>query len=160
VLATGTLALLRLLPFTPAAASVTGPYVVASAADQQMAAVLDAATAPTAVFLISANPDDFFDPVPMLTGRPVVLDFYPWLWSYGLDYGQREADVELAMQGCGATPLTQCQPILQVLRRYHVSYVEVNQTFPATGVTWWAAQQLTVTAAAPGTTVYDVRAFS
>ena len=45
VLATGSLALLRLLPYTPASASVTGPYVVASAADLQMASVLEAQTA-------------------------------------------------------------------------------------------------------------------
>jgi hypothetical protein len=157
VLATGSLALLRLLPYTPAPASVTGPYVVASAADLRMASVLEAQTAPGAVFLISANTDDFFDPVPLLTGRPVVLDYYPWLWSYGLDYGQRLSDVETAMAGCGSTPLMQCPPILDVLRRYHVSYVEVNQSFPAAGVAWWAAQQLPVTASAPGTTVYDVR---
>jgi hypothetical protein len=160
VLATGTLALLRLLPFTPPAASVTGPYVLASAADVAMAQVIDETTAPNAVFLISASTDDFFDPVPLLTGRPVVIDYYPWLWSYGLDYGPREADVELAMVGCGATPLGQCQPILEVLRRYHVSYVEVNQTYPAAGFSWWSAQQLPVIATAPGTTVYDVRAFS
>jgi hypothetical protein len=157
VLATGSLAVLRLLPWTPSSGSVTGPYVVASAADLQMASVLEAETAPDAVFLISANTDDFFDPVPMLTGRPVVLDYYPWLWSYGLDYGQRLTDVETAMAGCGSTPLGQCPAILEVLRRYHVSYVEVNQSFPAAGVAWWAAQQLPVTASAPGTTVYDVR---
>ncbi len=157
VLATGSLALLRLLPYTPPSASVTGPYVVASAADLQMASVLEAVTAPTAVFLISANTDDFFDPVPLLTGRPVVLDYYPWLWSYGLDYGQRLTDVQTAMAGCGSTPLDECPAILGVLRRYDVSYVEVNQSFPAAGVAWWAAQQLPVTASAPGTTVYDVR---
>jgi len=96
--------------------------------------------------------------VPLLTGRPVVMDYYPWLWSYGLDYGQREADVTVAMLGCGSTPLARCQSILQVLRRYDVSYVEVNRTFPAAGVTWWARQGLAVIASAPGIAVYDVRA--
>ena len=160
VLATGTLAVLRLLPFTPASVSVTGPYVVASAADLRLASTLDAATAPDAVFLISGSTNDFFDPVALLTGRPVVMDYYPWLWSYGLDYGQRQTDVGTATTGCGSTSLEQCQPILEVLRRYHVSYVEVNQTFPPAGVTWWSAQRLPVIAEAPGITVYDVRAVS
>ena len=160
VLATGTLAVLRLLPWTPPAASVTGPYVVASAADVQLAATLDTATATNAVFLISASTNDYFDPVPMLTGRPVVLDFYPWLWSYGLDYGQRLTDVQTATEGCGSTALGACPAILDVLHRYRVSYVEVNQTFPAAGIAWWGQQALPVVASAPGTTVYDVRGYS
>jgi hypothetical protein len=157
VLATGTLAVLRLLPFTPPDASVTGPYVVASAAELQMAATLDRRTAPDAVFLISGNTDDYFNPVPLLTGRPVVMDFYPWLWSYGLDYGRRQSDVAIATAGCGTTSLADCPPILGILHRYHVSYVEVDQTYPPAGVAWWAGQQLPVTATASGITVYDVR---
>ena len=160
VLATGTLAVLRLLPFTPPSSSVTGPYVVASAAQLQLAATLDSRTAPDAVFLISASTSDFFDPVPLLTGRPVVIDYYPWLWSYGLDYGQRLTDVQIAMAGCGSTSLGGCASILDVLRRYRVSYVEVNQGFPPDGVAWWSAQKLPVIASAPGVTVYDVRGFS
>jgi hypothetical protein len=59
----------------------------------------------------------------------VVMGYYPWLWSYGLDYGQRQADVAIATSGCGTTSLAQCQSILQILHRYDISYVEVNQTF-------------------------------
>jgi hypothetical protein len=160
VLATGLLAVLRLLPFTPPSASVTGPYVMVPAAEVQLAATLDSRTAPDAVFLISASTDDFFDPVPILSGRPVVIDYYPWLWSYGLDYGQRLTDVQSAMAGCGSTPLGECASILDVLQRYGVSYVEVNRTFPSDGVTWWARQELPVIASAPGVAVYDVRGFS
>jgi hypothetical protein len=160
VLATGTLALLRVLPYEAPSASVTGPYVVVPAADMQLVAALDADTASNAVFLVSGSTDDFFDPVPLLTGRPVVMGYYPWLWSYGLDYGQRQLDVGITTSGCGTTSLPQCQPILQVLRRYHISYVEVNQTFPGAGITWWAAQQLPITESAPGITVYDVRGVS
>jgi hypothetical protein len=160
VLATGTLALLRTLPYEAPSASVTGPYVVVPSADMRMVAALDAKTSPHAVFLVSGSTEDFFDPIPLLTGRPVVMGYYPWLWSYGLDYGQREADVAVASSGCGTTSLRQCQPILQILRRYDISYVEVNLTFPAAGVTWWAAQGLSVTASVPGVTVYDVRGMS
>jgi hypothetical protein len=160
VLATGTLALLRVLPYEAPSASVTGPYTVVPEADMQLVATIEADTAPNAVFLVSGSTDDFFDPVPLLTGRPVVMGYYPWLWSYGLDYGQRQQDVELATLGCGTTSLLQCQPLLQVLRTYDISYVEVNQTFPGPGITWWAAQNLRITASAPGITVYDVRGIS
>jgi hypothetical protein len=160
VLATGVLAVLRLLPFTPASVSVTGPYVMVSAAEVQMATTIENRTAPNAVFLISASTSDFFDPVPILTGRPVVIDYYPWLWSYGLDYGQRLDDVQTAMAGCGSTSLGDCPSILDVLQRYGVSYVEVDQSFPPAGVAWWAAQNLPVIASAPGIAVYDVRGFS
>ncbi len=160
VLATGTLAVLRLLPWTPPAASVTGPYIVESASEVQLATAIDSRTAPDAVFLISGGTDDYFNPVPLLTGRPVVIDYYPWLWSYGLDYGQRLDDVEIAMQGCGSTTLAGCPAILDVLHRYGVSYVEVDQTFPPGGVIWWGQQHLPVVARAPGITVYNVRGYS
>jgi hypothetical protein len=88
------------------------------------------------------------------------MGYYPWLWSYGLDYGQRQADVAIATSGCGATSLGQCQPIVQILHRYDISYVEVNQTFTKAGIGWWTAQGLPVTASAPGITVYDVRGVS
>jgi len=157
VLATGTLALLRVLPYEAPSASVTGPYVVVPEAEMKMVARVDADTAPQAVFLVSGSTEDFFDPIPVLTGRPVVMGYYPWLWSYGLDYGQRLADVSTATSGCGATSLGDCASILQILHRYDVSYVEVNQTFSAAGIRWWSAQRLPVTASAPGITVYDVR---
>ena len=157
MVATGALAVLRLLPYTPAAAAVTGPWGVASAADQRLAAAIERDTPANAVFLVSSSTDDLFDPVPLLTGRPVVIFFYPWLWSYGLDYGERLADVQTATAGCGTTSIQRCETILAILRRYQVSYVEVNQTFPAAGAAWWAAQRLPVTASVPGSTVYDVR---
>jgi hypothetical protein len=160
VLATGTLALLRVLPYEAPSASVTGPYVVVPSNDMAMVAALDAKTSPHAVFLVSGSTDDFFDPIPLLTGRPVVMGYYPWLWSYGLDYGRRQADVAVATSGCGTTSLRDCAPILQILHLYDISYVEVNQTFTAAGVRWWAAQQLPVIASAPGITVYDVRGVS
>jgi hypothetical protein len=74
-----------------------------------------------------------------------------------LDYGQRLADVTIATSGCGTTSLRGCEPILQILHRYDISYVEVNPTFTPAGVSWWSAQRLPVTASAPGITVYDVR---
>jgi uncharacterized membrane protein len=44
---------------------------------------------------------------------------YPgWLWSYGINYGQREADIRKIYDG-GATALA-------LLHRYHADYVVVG----------------------------------
>jgi len=77
VLATGTLALLRLLPYEAPSASVTGPYVVVPAGDMALVATLDTRTSTHAVFLVSGSTNDFFDPIPLLTGRPVVMATTP-----------------------------------------------------------------------------------
>lgn len=33
-------------------------------------------------------------PIPTLTGRQLVMGYRGWLWSYGIDYSQREREVE------------------------------------------------------------------
>jgi hypothetical protein len=157
VLATGTLGVIRLLPFTPAGVAITGPYTLASAAEIRMAAEVEARTAGSAVFLTSPS---FDDPIPLLTGRPVVLGYTGWLWSYGLDYTRRQEDVTVTLAGCGATAIGECAPILAVLQRYDVSYVEIDVSQPGVNGAWWASQDLSVIASAPGVTIYDVRGYS
>ena len=157
VLATGTLGVIRLLPFTPAAVSITGPYTVASAAEMRMAVEVEARTADDAVFLGSPA---FDDPIPLLTGRPVVMGYTGWLWSYGLDYAQRQHDVTQVLNGCGGTAIGQCRPILTILHRYDVGYVEIDVSQPGVNGGWWASQNLSVIASAPGITIYDVRGYA
>ncbi len=156
VLATGALGVVRLLPFTPSDVSVTGPYTVATAAEVSLAKEVDARTAANAVFL---TPGSFDDPIPLLTGRPEVMGYTGWLWSYGLDYAQRQRDVAQVLGGCGDTAIGGCQAILTVLQRYDVSYVEIDTSQPGVNGAWWAAQHLPVIATAPGITVYDVRGY-
>ncbi|MGA8016042.1 MAG: hypothetical protein WCB85_09015 [Candidatus Dormiibacterota bacterium] len=156
MVATGTLVVVRLIPHPTS--PLLGPFVLASAADEQLAGKLDARTASNAVFLIPGSGSSWDDPVALLTGRPVVMGWTGWLWSYGLDYGPRQEDVDTAYQGCGTQSLDACPTILSILRRYQVSYVEVDQTVPPQGSAWWAAQGLPVTASAGSTVIYDVTA--
>lgn len=156
MVATGTLVVVRLIPHP--SSPLLGPFVLASAADEQLAGKLDARTASDAVFLIPGSGSSWDDPVALLTGRPVVMGWTGWLWSYGLDYGPRQEDVDTAYQGCGTQSLDACPTILSILRRYRVSYVEVDQTVPPQGSGWWAAQGLPVTASAGTTVIYDVTA--
>ncbi|HYA00934.1 MAG TPA: hypothetical protein VEK76_11365 [Candidatus Binatia bacterium] len=168
VIATGCLAVLRMLPSTaPPGASpqlyVTGPYVLASAADRTLAADLEAGTASNAVFLTPGSSSSWQDPIAMLTGRRVVMGWTGWLWSYGLDYEQRQLDVTTAYQAatvCASSGLDQCQPVLAILQRYQVGYVEVDGTVAAADARWWSQQGLPITASAPGIVVYGVGAFT
>ncbi len=156
MVATGTLVVVRLIPHP--SSPLLGPFVLASAADEQLASKLDARTPTDAVFLTPGSGSSWDDPVALLTGRPVVMGWTGWLWSYGLDYGPRQEDVDTAYQGCGTQSLDACPTVLGILRRYQVSYVEVDQTVPPQGSAWWASQGLPVTASAGTTVIYDVTA--
>lgn len=166
--ATGALVLLRMVPWQPACGSpgavpghcyaqpITGPYVVVDAEDGALALRLRDETAPGAVFITSRR---FNDPVPVLSGRPIVMGYDGWLWSYGIDYRDREADVATVYTGCGSTPLRECAAVLDVLRRYHVDYVEVDsqQSDPQIDTAWWASQGLPVVDHDSHIVIYDVR---
>jgi hypothetical protein len=160
MLLTGTLVLLRLLPWTPPEDAITGPYVVASAAERSMAATVAATTDRRAVFLTSGRPND---PLLAVAGRTALMGYYGWLWSYGTDFGSRYADEVTMYAGCATTPRSCAVPTL--LRRYGISYVEVDDRLNDPGamkvdVTWWAGLQLPVIARSDHITVYDVRAVS
>lgn len=58
--------------------------------------------------------DKFDDPVVALAGRKVVLGYHSWLWTYGLDYSQREADVRTMLAGNENQDL---------FKKYNISYV-------------------------------------
>jgi len=69
--------------------------------------------------------------VPVLTGRPIVMGYRGWLWSYGINYGKREEDIKKIYQGNDNA--------MDLLNIYKISYVIVgpeeknayliNQTF-------------------------------
>lgn len=174
MIATGALEVARLIPHAPlcsaaqartnscppATSPLLGPFTLASAQDRRLASLVEARTARGAVFLIPDSGTAWDDPVALLTGRPTVMGWTGWLWSYGFDYGPRQRDVGVAYQGCGSASIAGCPAILGVLRRYDVSYVEVNSTVPAGGAQWWAAQRLPVTAASSSTVIYDVRSLT
>jgi hypothetical protein len=160
VLLTGIVVLMRLLPWTPAADSVGGPYTSAPADDVRMAATVASATAPTAVFLTEGRPND---PLLVLAGRTAVMGYYGWLWSYGTDFGSRYGDVRTMLEGCHDQPRSSCAAV-ELLHAYDVEYAEIDDRLTAPGVVddavdlaWWRAQGFPVVARSEHVTVYDVR---
>ncbi|TMD05509.1 MAG: hypothetical protein E6J01_09875 [Chloroflexi bacterium] len=81
-------------------------------------------TDPHAVFLTG---DEVTNPIPDLAGRPVLMSYRGWLWTYGIDYSKREADI--AQMFIGAPNA------LDLLRRYRVNYVLIG---PEELSTWHA----------------------
>ena len=160
VLLTGLLVLARLLPWTPAADAVGGPYTLVPTNEVRMAATVAASTPPNAIFLTEGRPND---PILALAGRTAVMGYYGWLWSYGTDFGTRVDDVKTMLEGCHDQPRSHCAAI-DLMRRYGVSYAEIDDQIGAPGVidaqvdlNWWAAQGFPVVARSDHVTVYDVR---
>ncbi len=79
---------------------------------QQIGQAVREGTDPHAVFLTGQSANN---PVAGLGGRQVVLGYTGWLWSYGLDYRQREADVKIMYEGRAEAA--------ELLRHYGVTYV-------------------------------------
>jgi hypothetical protein len=159
VLLTGTLVVLRLLPWTPPQAAITGPYTIANTQELQLASTIDRVTAKGAVFLTSGRPND---PVLVVAGRIGVMGYGGWLWSYGISFETRYKDVQTMYTGCAADGAT-C-PVFALLRRYGISYVEIDNRLSdpgaidaQAGITWWAGQGLPVVGRTDHITIYDVR---
>jgi len=156
---TGVVVLLRLLPWTPSSDSVGGPYAIATSGERAMAAVIERGTAHNAVFLTFGRPND---PVLAVAGRPGVMGYYGWLWSYGTDFGARYGDVKTMYRGCLQSESSCAVPSL--LQKYNVSYVEIDDRTaspgaiePAASTTWWAQQGYRVVARSADIVIYDVR---
>nr|MDP9211871.1 hypothetical protein [bacterium] len=58
------------------------------------------------------------NPVASLAGRRLVLGYTGWLWSYGLDFAQRESDVRRMYEGVPETP--------ELLRQYRIDFVMIG----------------------------------
>ena len=116
--ASGVLSMLQFLP-------PQGPsYVWFSAEEVRLAAAIRTATPPRSVFVTGERPNN---PVADLAGRSVLMSYPGWLWSYGINYQQREADIARIYLGdAGAVGL---------LHRYHADYVVVG---PDERATWHA----------------------
>ena len=159
VLLTGALVVLRLLPWTPPQDAITGPYTIANTQEQQLASTIDRVTAKGAVFLTFGRPND---PVLVVAGRIGVMGYGGWLWSYGISFESRYKDVQTMYTGCAADGAT-C-PVFALLRRYGISYVEIDNRLSdpgaidaQVGITWWAGQGLPVVGRTDHITIYDVR---
>ena len=109
LVASGVLSLMQFLP-------PQGPaYVWFSSEEVQLAAQLRRQTPPHAVFVTGQEPNN---PVADLAGRPVLMSYPGWLWSYGINYAQREADIARIYKGVPET--------LDLLSRYHADYIVIG----------------------------------
>ena len=109
LVASGVLSLMQFLP-------PQGPaYLWFSTEEVQLAAEVRRLTPPKAVFVTGEEPTN---PIADLAGRPVLMSYPGWLWSYGINYTQREADLARIYNG-GA-------PALDLLRHYHADYVVIG----------------------------------
>jgi hypothetical protein len=159
VLLTGALVVLRLLPWTPPQDAITGPYSIANTQELQLASTIDRVTPKGSVFLTFGRPND---PVLAVAGRIGVMGYGGWLWSYGISFETRYNDVQTMYTGCASDPAT-C-PVLGLLRKYDISYVEIDDRLndpgaidPQEGIAWWADQGFPVVARTDHITIYDVR---
>ncbi len=157
VIMTGTVVMLRFMPWTPAADSNAGPFVWESADDRALAAQVAARTAPNAVILTLGRHNDA---ITTLAGRSTYVGYAGWLWSYGIDYRARQGDVQVMYQGC-ATGQSSC-PATQLMQLDGISYVEISaseylRAFPQGNLQWWSSTFPAV-AQVGEDTVYDVRA--
>ena len=109
LVASGALSLLQFLP-------PQGPsYVWFTSEEVQLAQQVRQATPPTAVFVTGEQPNN---PIADLAGRSVVLSYPGWLWSYGINYAERETDLTEMYAGGSRS--------LALLHHYHVQYLVVG----------------------------------
>ncbi len=109
LVASGVLSMLQYLP-------PQGPsYVWFSTDEVRLADQIRSATPPHSVFVTGEQPNS---PVADLAGRAVLMSYPGWLWSYGINYTQREADIARIYRGDPAT--------LDLLHHYHADYVLVG----------------------------------
>lgn len=86
-----------------------------SQSDIQMAEFVKNNTSKTAIFLTNDNHNHW---VVDLAGRKIVMGFRGWLWSWGINYSVREADVNKMFRGDPNTA--------QLLAKYNIDYVIVG----------------------------------
>lgn len=86
-----------------------------NAADYELARYVQDHTEPGSVFLTGQEANN---PISGLAGRPIILGYTGWLWSYGLDYEERQVDVGRMMEATEDTP--------ELLKTYGIDYVVIG----------------------------------
>jgi hypothetical protein len=111
LVASGVLSLLQFLP-------PQGPsYVWFSSEEVGLAAQVRRLTPPKAVFVTGEQPNN---PIADLAGRPVLMSYPGWLWSYGINYAQREVDIARIYSGGPEA--------IGLLSQYHADYIVIGPT--------------------------------
>ncbi len=84
--------------------------------DLNLAEFVMANTPKEAIFLSS---DKHNGALPCFTGRRILMGYRGWLWTHGIDYRQREADVMDMYEGNSQS--------LDLIKKYDVNYVLIEQ---------------------------------
>jgi hypothetical protein len=109
LVASGVLSLLQYLP-------PQGPaYVWFTTEEVQLAEQVRRQTPPKAVFVTGEQPTNA---IADLAGRSVLMSYPGWLWSYGINYTQREVDLARIYNGGPQA--------LDLLHHYHADYVVIG----------------------------------
>ena len=109
LVAAGALSLMQYLP-------PQGPaFVWFTTEEVQLAEQVRQQTPPKSVFVTGEQPNN---PIADLAGRSVLMSYPGWLWSYGINYTQREADLARIYNGGPQA--------LDLLRHYHADYVVIG----------------------------------
>jgi hypothetical protein len=92
-----------------------GRHLLLTADELALAREVRAHTPPRSLFVVAVQNNH---PVPVLGGRRVVMGYPGWLWSQGVAYGDRQAEV--------GRILTLAPDADSLLRRYGVDFVVVG----------------------------------
>ena len=127
--------------------TVTGQtkYLVFNQDSVRIAQIIDAKTAPNALFLNAAT----YNTAVVLTGRRSLMRYTGNLYSYGIDYGERESDLKKIYQG-GPQADT-------LLAKYDIDYVLVSQEESQLAPNQSYLSKFPVVAEAGSARVYKVR---
>lgn len=83
--------------------------------DVELATIIKSQTPKDAIFLTNDNHNHW---VVDLAGRKIVMGFRGWLWSWGINYSSREADINRIFLGDSQTPM--------LLKKYAIDFVIVG----------------------------------
>ncbi len=92
-------------------------YQMTSAEDMKLGSEISQKTDPVAVFLTAPSHNHFI----MIWGmRPILMGYTAWVWNFGFNYNQREADLKQMFLGGDNAP--------SLLKKYNISYVAIGPT--------------------------------
>jgi len=95
----------------------TKKYLLISREDIEKAEIIRKVTSSDAVFLTSDEHNHY---LPCLTGRTIVAGYGGWLWTYGIDAGERFRDISFIYEGK--------KEAKDLLKKYKINYVLIGKS--------------------------------
>lgn len=90
-------------------------YLIFSKEEVKTAKIIREKTSPDSIFLTSDQHNHY---LPCLTGRQILMGYGGWLWTYGIDFGNRQKDISTMFQGKPG--------VKELLKKYKVDYVVIG----------------------------------